>query len=102
MRAADALLLPDLLDACLKVAQQQLSPGNALQILVAAHQAGIEPLKAAAHAYVVQHYKGMATNQQHPDALTKLMVSPTSTLHAFWQLSSASYCPLTLLTNIKL
>jgi hypothetical protein len=59
MRAADALLLPDLRDACLQVTQQQLSPDNALSLLLAAHQANLEALEAAVMEYAVQHIRGM-------------------------------------------
>jgi hypothetical protein len=58
MRAADALLLPDLRDACLKVAQQQLAPDNALPLLLAAHEAHIAALEAAAMEFTLKHIKG--------------------------------------------
>jgi hypothetical protein len=59
MRAADALLLPELRDACLTAIQQQLSPDNALPLLLAAHQANLESLKEAVMTYAVQHMRGM-------------------------------------------
>jgi hypothetical protein len=58
MRAADALLLPDLHDACLEVAQQQLAPDNALPLLLAAHQAQLELLEKEVMAYVVKNIRG--------------------------------------------
>jgi hypothetical protein len=60
-RAADALLLPDLRDACLKVAQQELAPGNALPLLLAAHEAQVSPLQTAALEYTLNHIKGGST-----------------------------------------
>jgi hypothetical protein len=59
VRAADALLLPDLRDACLTAIQQQLAPHNALPLLLAAHQANLESLEQAIMGYTVQHIRGM-------------------------------------------
>jgi hypothetical protein len=61
IRAADALLLPDLRDSCLKAAHQQMAPDNALPLLLAAHQARVGPLEEAAMAYAVQHARGKNT-----------------------------------------
>jgi hypothetical protein len=58
MRAADALLLPDLCQVCLRLMQQQLEPDNALPLLLAAHQAQVEVLGRAVMGYVVRNIRG--------------------------------------------
>jgi hypothetical protein len=58
LRAADALLLPDLRDECLRHTQRQLSPENALPLLLAAHEAQLELLQKVVMAYVVKDIRG--------------------------------------------
>jgi hypothetical protein len=58
MQAADALLLPDLHGKCLKIARQQLTPQNALSLLLAAHEARVEALQKAILLYVVRNIRG--------------------------------------------
>jgi hypothetical protein len=59
MRAADALLLPDLCQVCLRLMQQQqLEPDNTLPLLLAAHQAQVEVLERAVMGYVVRNIRG--------------------------------------------
>jgi hypothetical protein len=58
MRAADALLLPDLCYTCLRLVQRQLAPETALPLLLAAHEAQVEVLQTAVRAFVVRNMKG--------------------------------------------
>jgi hypothetical protein len=58
--AASYFQLPDLHAACLQLAEQHLSPANALQWLVAAHKsAGQQELEQAAMAYTMDHIQGV-------------------------------------------
>jgi hypothetical protein len=75
MRAADALLLPDLHQACLHlVQQQQLSPDNALPLLLAAHEAQLGTLEDAVLDYTVKHVTGKGCS-----------VHNHNTQHTWWQ-----------------
>jgi hypothetical protein len=58
MVAADQLQLPDLHEACLQLAQRQLSPRTALPWLLAAHMGKLEALQKAAFEYVAANYAG--------------------------------------------
>jgi hypothetical protein len=58
MVAADQLQLPDLHEACLQLAQIQLSPRTALPWLLAAHMGKLEALQKAAFEYVAANYAG--------------------------------------------
>jgi hypothetical protein len=82
--AADALLLPELRDACLTAIQQQLRPDNALPLLLAAHQANLESLEAAVMAYAVQHIRGM---------WVALVSSPSGMVQQPYVLNQSSHKP---------
>jgi hypothetical protein len=60
MVAADQLQLPDLHEACLQLAQCQLSPKTALPWLLAAHMGRQEALEKIALQYVVENTAGMS------------------------------------------
>jgi hypothetical protein len=59
-RAADALLLPSLHESCLALlgrgVRQLLTPCTALDLLLAVHTAGAEPLEQQLKAYVAKHH----------------------------------------------
>jgi hypothetical protein len=59
MVAADQLQLPDLHEACLQLAQRQLSPKTALPWLLAAHMGRQEALERIALDYVTSNIAGM-------------------------------------------
>jgi hypothetical protein len=56
--AADQLQLPDLHEACLQLAQRQLSPKTALPWLLAAHMGRQEALEKSALQYVIDNMAG--------------------------------------------
>jgi hypothetical protein len=58
MVTARHLLLPDLHDAGLALAQRQLSPQTALPWLLAAHIVDLKALERAAFEYVAASYAG--------------------------------------------
>jgi hypothetical protein len=60
--AASYFVLPDLHTACLQLAEQHLSPANALQWLVAAHKSGQQELEQAAMAYTLANIQGVLSN----------------------------------------
>jgi hypothetical protein len=62
MSAADGYLLQDLCSACQTVLLQQLSTDSALPLLLAAHQAHLQPLKQALMEFVMQHIQGMMSD----------------------------------------
>jgi hypothetical protein len=59
MVAADQLQLPDLHEACLQLAQRQLSPKTALPWLLAGHMGKQEALEKMALDYVMDNMAGM-------------------------------------------
>jgi hypothetical protein len=77
--AASYFQLPDLHTACLQLAEQHLSPANALQWLVAAHTSGQQELEQAAMAYTLANIQGV----MHAVYLTLDLCSLTCCLHLF-------------------
>jgi hypothetical protein len=65
MVAADQLQLPDLHEACLQLAQTQLSPKTALPWLLAAHMGRQEAVEKVALQYVVDNMAGVWTTAQY-------------------------------------
>jgi hypothetical protein len=59
MVAADQLQLPDLHEACLQLAQRQLSPKTALPWLLAGHMAQLAALEKMALDFVMENAAGM-------------------------------------------
>jgi hypothetical protein len=80
MVAADQLQLPDLHEACLQLAQRQLSPRTALPWLLAAHMGQLEALEKAAFEYARANMAGGSASSAvgHQPYLAEWPLSPAS------------------------